>query len=263
MITLYTNTLVCFLAFDTILVLLTLWLIYKSEFTGEGSKINAFIKGILVLFFIYPLIGGRILLPKFLLLAIFTAYIFLIRFFVKHYFWAFYTMISILLFVLCVFYSLVLQEVSTIPIIGGLFLLLSLPLLFLAPSFCITDISIYIKMRRKQKLFKNSQNNKNKKEIEIYPQESSKITPLLNAIIDNDVSQVTKIIKTDPNQINIIYTENGNTPLHVAAFNGYAEIVQLLLEQPNIDTTVLNKEHKTAFDIAEEKGYIDISALLR
>ena len=82
-------------------------------------------------------------------------------------------------------------------------------------------------------------------------------------IIDKNIPLVEEILKTDPEQVNISYAENGNTALHVAALNGYIEIVRLLLKQPNIDTTVLNKEQKTAFDLAMEKGYTDISALLK
>jgi ankyrin repeat protein len=42
----------------------------------------------------------------------------------------------------------------------------------------------------------------------------------------------------------------GNTPLHLAAVNGHAEVVRLLREAPGADGTVRNKEGKTPLEMA-------------
>ena len=136
---------------------------------------------------------------------------------------------------------------------------------------CSMNVGIYIKYARLvRKYLKNKPEVNRENETECATTDktsglktSSEITPLLNAIISNDIPLVKKIIESAPGQINIIYSGNGNTPLHVAAFNGHTEIVRLLLAQPNIDTTILNQEQKTAFDIATEKGYTEISSLLK
>jgi len=89
------------------------------------------------------------------------------------------------------------------------------------------------------------------------------ITPLLNAIIKGDLELVRTTLQEYPEQLNIPYAQNGNTPLHVAAFNGYTEIVRFLLEQPTLDKTILNKAKKSALDIAQEKGFAEIAELLK
>ena len=91
---------------------------------------------------------------------------------------------------------------------------------------------------------------------------SNQITPLLNSIISGDLALVQTALTDHPEQLNTAYAQNGNTPLHVAALNGYTDIVRLLLEQPGIDTTRTNNEGKTALDLAREKGHSEISQLL-
>ena len=69
-------------------------------------------------------------------------------------------------------------------------------------------------------------------------------------------------LQEHPEHLNTAYAQNGNTPLHVAALNGQTEIVRFLLEQPGIDKTIKNKDGKTAFDLAQEKGFAEIAGLL-
>ena len=91
---------------------------------------------------------------------------------------------------------------------------------------------------------------------------SRQITPLLGAIITGDMDLVRTALQEHPEHLNTAYVQNGNTPLHVAALNGQTEIVRFLLEQPGIDKTLKNKDGKTAFDLAQEKGLAEITNLL-
>lgn len=91
---------------------------------------------------------------------------------------------------------------------------------------------------------------------------SNVITPLLGAIISGDLALVRTALQDHPEQLNTAYAQNGNTPLHVAALNGYTDIARLLLEQPGIDTTRTNNNGKTALDLAREKSFEEIVKLL-
>lgn len=88
----------------------------------------------------------------------------------------------------------------------------------------------------------------------------TQITPLFQAILDQDISALEK--KLPNSDLNRPFAATGNTPLHVAALNGYTDIVRLLLEQPGIDTTRTNNEGKTALDLAHLKGHLEIIQLL-
>ena len=88
------------------------------------------------------------------------------------------------------------------------------------------------------------------------------ITPLLGAIITGDIALVQTALQDQPEELNTAYAQNGNTPLHAAALNGYTEIVRLLLEQLDIDTTRTNNDGKTALDLAREKKFKEIVKLL-
>jgi ankyrin repeat protein len=56
----------------------------------------------------------------------------------------------------------------------------------------------------------------------------------------------------------------GNTPLHIASDKGLWEVVDILLKQSGVASkgTIQNSRGKTAADIAREKGYMKIAALL-
>ena len=91
----------------------------------------------------------------------------------------------------------------------------------------------------------------------------SVVTPLLDSILTNNPDAVRAALAAHPEHLNTAYEQNGNTPLHVAALNGYAEIVRLLLQQPGIDKTRKNKDEKTALDLAQEKNFTEIAELLK
>ena len=94
------------------------------------------------------------------------------------------------------------------------------------------------------------------------PQVTRQIIPLFGAILAKDIDLVRTALQDDHAALNIAYAQNGNTPLHVAALNGQTEIVRLLLAQPGIDKTIKNNDGKTAFDLAQEKGFAEIVELL-
>ena len=89
------------------------------------------------------------------------------------------------------------------------------------------------------------------------------ITLLLDSILSGKAEQVQAALAQDPSHLNTPYADNGNTPLHVAAWNGYKDIVELLLAQPGIDTQAKNLAGKTALDLAQEKNFTDIIELLK
>ena len=92
---------------------------------------------------------------------------------------------------------------------------------------------------------------------------SKVVTPLLSAIISQNTDSVRAALAEHPQDLNTAYAQNGNTPLHVAALNGQAEIVKLLLAQPGLDKTRQNNDGKTALDLAQEKNLTEIAELLK
>ncbi len=91
---------------------------------------------------------------------------------------------------------------------------------------------------------------------------SHTITPVLESILSNDPALVRTALQDHPKELNTAYSQNGNTPLHVAALNGYTDIVRILLEQPGIDTSRTNNDGKTALDLAQAKKFTEIAQLL-
>ena len=89
-----------------------------------------------------------------------------------------------------------------------------------------------------------------------------RVTPLFRAAARQDVAAMRRLLP-DPLHINQPYAGNGNTLLHIAAWNGNTEIVQLLLSQPYIKTGLTNHAGQTPLDIAREKHFTDIVKLLQ
>lgn len=89
-----------------------------------------------------------------------------------------------------------------------------------------------------------------------------RVTPLFRAAARQDVAAMRRLLP-DPLHINQPYAGNGNTLLHIAAWNGNTEMVQLLLSQPYIKTGLTNHAGQTPLDIAREKHFTDIVKLLQ
>jgi len=53
----------------------------------------------------------------------------------------------------------------------------------------------------------------------------------------------------------------GNTPLHIAAYNGYTDIARLLV-QAGASATVENRDNKTPIDLASEQGHGSLAEML-
>jgi len=98
---------------------------------------------------------------------------------------------------------------------------------------------------------------------EIADEPVTKITPLFQAVIQNDLPILQQLLPQHPLELNRPFLATGNTLLHVAALNGHEEIVRLLLEQSDIDKTRKNNDGKTAADLAREKGFTQIAELLQ
>ena len=88
------------------------------------------------------------------------------------------------------------------------------------------------------------------------------ITPLLQVVMEGELEKTKEVLAAHPDHLNTAYAPNGNTPLHVAALNGYTDIVRLLLEQEGIDKARQNDNGKTALDLAREKEFAEIVQLL-
>ena len=73
---------------------------------------------------------------------------------------------------------------------------------------------------------------------------------LFEAVVKRDVAKVRSLLKDGAN-VNA-RAMGGLTPLHVAAWEGYFEIVKLLLEN-GADPEIRNKDGRTPLDLAKDK----------
>ncbi|WWC91352.1 uncharacterized protein L201_006295 [Kwoniella dendrophila CBS 6074] len=89
----------------------------------------------------------------------------------------------------------------------------------------------------------------------------STIHPLHQAVSDNDVSQVEKLIKQNMDDINL-RDEFGYTPLHLAADRGYVKMTELLLRL-GADKDAKDEDEQTPFMLAEISEREDIMKILR
>lgn len=85
--------------------------------------------------------------------------------------------------------------------------------------------------------------------------------PLWETILKNDI-ELLQAELAKGTDVNTPYPANGNTPLHIAVWNGYMEQIKILLGHPNINKEAKNHAGKTPLDLAKEQGFIDIITLL-
>ncbi|MBD0391862.1 hypothetical protein IC220_05350 [Wolbachia endosymbiont of Pentalonia nigronervosa] len=68
----------------------------------------------------------------------------------------------------------------------------------------------------------------------------------------NKIDKICRLLPQIQNVNDIDMNDDGNTLLHVAIKAGLLDVVDLLLNQPNIDKTIKNKQGKTAHDLANQ-----------
>lgn len=68
------------------------------------------------------------------------------------------------------------------------------------------------------------------------------------------------VVENDPSAINIA-SENGGTPLHLAAFWGHLEVTKILLDA-GAGTETKNEKRRTALDIAARYSHKAVAELL-
>ncbi len=86
-----------------------------------------------------------------------------------------------------------------------------------------------------------------------YP-DSKKAKAMALILLNSPTSKGLDVNTSDP--------DTGNTPLHIAAWKGYIDIIALLVEKPNIDVNAQNKMGDTPLHLAVLGGYTDIVASL-
>lgn len=93
-------------------------------------------------------------------------------------------------------------------------------------------------------------------------EKNNPVIPIWEIILKRDTKALEDELAKS-GDINEAYPQNGNTPLHIAAWNGYADMVKLLLAQPDINRNAKNLAGKTSLELAEEKHFEEIIRLLK
>ena len=183
------------------------------------------------------------------------------------------TIITIVLFLVMIAIPLVgavVQGMSSDPTAGQGFGWIGFPILIIVAPFFILSLIVTIiamftsavqdtKKRLQHKADTPSAQSPAATEL---PEHTWNITPLFEAILEQNSEALQTELSKNPKGVNLVYAPNGNTPLHVAVFNGYTEGVRILLQQPGLDIARQNLEGKTALDLAREKGVEEIIKLL-
>ena len=78
--------------------------------------------------------------------------------------------------------------------------------------------------------------------------------------IRGDVTKVLRLVYVRGHKINV-QNNDGNTPLHLACYNGYSNIVETLM-LAGADETITNDEGKTPAQVAESNGHSELLKLL-
>ena len=85
-------------------------------------------------------------------------------------------------------------------------------------------------------------------------------TPLHEACQKRDVNKVLELVNIKGRDVNA-QDNSGYTPLHTACYNGFGNIVEILMLE-GADETITNDHTKTPAQVAEAKGHTEILKLL-
>jgi len=92
------------------------------------------------------------------------------------------------------------------------------------------------------------------------PSAAYSVDELIMAVSESDLARVVQLVR---NKVNMnAKSDNGKTPLMIAAINGQIEIAKILLKA-NADLTIKDDDGKTAIFMASENGYTGIVNLLK
>ena len=81
---------------------------------------------------------------------------------------------------------------------------------------------------------------------------------LIEAATDGLVSEVSSLLKNNP-EINVNWTDSTRwTPLHAASSRGHVEVVKLLLAHPNIDVNSRKYYGQTPLSLGCENGHVSV-----
>ena len=95
---------------------------------------------------------------------------------------------------------------------------------------------------------------------EEFPQEVVK--EFFNAVLAQNTEAIKASLSFEPKLAKCVWPDNGNTALHVAAWNGWNDIATLLLDADASICQVKNAAGKYPFELAREKGFDELAKRL-
>ena len=94
-------------------------------------------------------------------------------------------------------------------------------------------------------------------------QKNDVVESFFKAIIAQDENAIQKMIAAHPHLVREQSSVKGNTALHVAALNGWANIARIILFVDQNTRFVRNAEGKYPWELAQEKGHEDLAQQIK
>lgn len=88
------------------------------------------------------------------------------------------------------------------------------------------------------------------------------LTPLLSAVQKNQIEMVSLLAKYKAVDLNLRYPLDGQTPLSLAAFEGYESVVKILLEREDLDLNFRDQDGRTPLMSAVQGNHAEIVKML-